>query len=1037
MMKRLRVVAFRYVLPLVPIPVFWGVWSLNSSLSPIIVGMFFAAIIGGVVALWHPTDYLSRKRVVMVIALLGLLAWLVWVCGLWFWYPTSDTSILGILAWPNPFDPIASGLSEVPYWLFLCLVGTAVLILPPAMALSILGHAVLPRVKADVAGTHPLTIKQRLIASVLLLILAMGAFYVIALFVEPVWEDLFSIIAIPFLVATMVLGYLLRPTNTRWLNNWIGTWIFSTLLLGVLVLQVALPLNPSRSLPLWLNLVERVTGEASVRVTSAFVIAVVFYLLMIVGGIAFSVLFSAFRRVGPWRPISIRRLCLVVGAFVVAILVFATSAGTYSRMLGGISAYNGETWRTFPFAAQASEGVSLNNIQDILEDSHGYLWIGGSNGVSRYDGTRWEKIESTSEVDSLPLYNISRMLEDAQGRVWFAGFGALTMYDGKQWKQWTEPFQVAIEGGSRLLEITALTEDRNGRIWMTVGEGGAWYMDNMKLQQLGGTKCADSVYTGNDGNLWFYDDPSHKQSDQGCPSLLRYDGDKLESFVLENSLPPNGITAITQDRRGRVWIGVLESHINSTEPAWYTGGVGIDQYWYTGGVAVYADGLWRTISDKDAPQAPIHFIFEDSQTNLWFGTWGGLFRYDDLEGWSRLPGSHESYIPTTRITEDSKGNLWVGTSQGLIRYNRSNDKLDTFTSLNSGLVVDVVKRLFIDRDGVLWVAASETRTVGRAPWLAVFLALIFCLGTPTLLYRRYDKQPSTKALRLAREVDRQPDQLYAVYYGLLASTPDSGAVLQNTDTFGRFRWAALPAALAPLAQQTDSPVSALEKLLAALESGIDQQDRDRLWVLYRFLLEAAKADSPAAIARLEVAIDPTPEGAIVTTRDGVISHLPDFLSPELPEALVKIQTTIGDVRKYLDIDSMSDKLSYLAASLSTVEELQTQAGGMPAPDGPILAAIASSWRSVIARDLKRTSGQTQLEVALRSRRALLGEYITVVFAVSNRGRATATNVILTLSPSDDYEVVGEGQFRQERLSSAQSALSRVHHQTADNQQCAD
>ena len=94
---------------------------------------------------------------------------------------------------------------------------------------------------------------------------------------------------------------------------------------------------------------------------------------------------------------------------------------------------------------------------------------------------------------------------------------------------------------------------------------------------------------------------------------------------------------------------------------------------------------------------------------------------------------------------------------------------------------------------------------------------------------------------------------------------------------------------------------------------------------------------------------------------------------------------------------------------------------MPAPDGPILAAIASSWRSVIAGDLKRTSGQTQLEVALRSRRALLGEYVTVVFAVSNRGRATATNVILTLSPSDDYEVVGEGQFRQERLSSAQSA----------------
>ena len=120
------------------------------------------------------------------------------------------------------------------------------------------------------------------------------------------------------------------------------------------------------------------------------------------------------------------------------------------------------------------------------------------------------------------------------------------------------------------------------------------------------------------------------------------------------------------------------------------------------------------------------------------------------------------------------------------------------------------------------------------------------------------------------------------YYDLLASTPDSGAILLNQDTFDQFRWAALPAALAPLTQQTDSPVAALERLLAALESWADEQDRDRLQVLYRFLLDAAKADSPEAIARLEVAVDPTPDGAVITTRDAVISHLPDFLSPELP-----------------------------------------------------------------------------------------------------------------------------------------------------------
>ena len=67
-----------------------------------------------------------------------------------------------------------SGLSEVLSLFFLCLEGTIVLILPPAMALSILGPAALRRVKADVTGAHPLSARERSVAIALLLILVFG-----------------------------------------------------------------------------------------------------------------------------------------------------------------------------------------------------------------------------------------------------------------------------------------------------------------------------------------------------------------------------------------------------------------------------------------------------------------------------------------------------------------------------------------------------------------------------------------------------------------------------------------------------------------------------------------------------------------------------------------------------------------------------------------------------------------------------------------------------------------------------------------------
>ena len=344
---------------------------------------------------------------------------------------------------------------------------------------------------------------------------------------------------------------------------------------------------------------------------------------------------------------------------------------------------------------------------------------------------------------------------------------------------------------------------------MTSSKGGAWHFDGAELLRLDGVQSANSVYADGEGNLWFYNDPRIFRYNPGsslrCSKLFRYDGNVLDEFVLEDGRPPDGVRAITQDRRGRMWIGF-------TGPT--TGSGEIVDPVHT--VAVYEDGLWKTITAKGSPQTTINTIFEDSQANLWFGTSEGLYRYDGQE-WSRLTNSDGFGGPASQITEDSKGNLWIVTYPGLIRYNISKHKLDTFTSLNSGLVVDAVNKLFVDRNGILWVATSETRIVGRAPWLAVSLAVLFCLGTPALLYRRYDKLPSTKSLRLAREVNRKPQQLYTVYYRLLASSPDSAAVLQNHDTFDRFAWAALPAALAPLTQQTDSPVAALEILLAALE----------------------------------------------------------------------------------------------------------------------------------------------------------------------------------------------------------------------------
>ena len=76
--------------------------------------------------------------------------------------------------------------------------------------------------------------------------------------------------------------------------------------------------------------------------------------------------------------------------------------------------------------------------------------------------------------------------------------------------------------------------------------------------------------------------------------LFRYDGNVLDEFVLEDGRPPDGVSAITEDRRGRVWIGF-------TMPPTGSGGIANP----ADTVAVYEDGLWKTITAKGSPQTTI------------------------------------------------------------------------------------------------------------------------------------------------------------------------------------------------------------------------------------------------------------------------------------------------------------------------------------------------------------------------------------------------------------------------------------------------
>src|SRR3990172_2925632 len=90
---------------------------------------------------------------------------------------------------------------------------------------------------------------------------------------------------------------------------------------------------------------------------------------------------------------------------------------------------------------------------------------------------------------------------------------------------------------------------------------------------------------------------------------------------------------------------------------------------------------FKTYTTADGiAQSAVSCFFQDSQGYMWFGTWGGISRYDGREFWSY----RNSAFRVTSICEDNKNTLWVGTREGLARL-AFGDSIFQWTRTSDGL----------------------------------------------------------------------------------------------------------------------------------------------------------------------------------------------------------------------------------------------------------------------------------------------------------------------------------------------------------------
>ncbi len=288
----------------------------------------------------------------------------------------------------------------------------------------------------------------------------------------------------------------------------------------------------------------------------------------------------------------------------------------------GIYCYDGNTLRQYT----EDDGLVDNSIRGIQEDKDGTLYIETPDGISKYDGTRFETLRFTTSEE-----NVWRLSPDD---LWFNCNGnTLIRYDGHSLHQLqlpvlnldsiygTEVVGLGFAGMNHSpYAVYGVDRDQDGAVWIGTIVAGAFRYDGHSFLHIGEQELTTlpdgrvpgvrSILQDNNGYVWLSN------------FVSKYEVTTIDSIQYYNKLP--GIDPIEQyfpDRLPYYNAGLTDTDGN----LWMTT--------YTGGVWKYDGNQLTNYPVASRTNAALLLtIYQDNSEVIWVGSRNtGVFRFDGKE----------------------------------------------------------------------------------------------------------------------------------------------------------------------------------------------------------------------------------------------------------------------------------------------------------------------------------------------------------------------------------------------------------------------
>ncbi len=415
----------------------------------------------------------------------------------------------------------------------------------------------------------------------------------------------------------------------------------------------------------------------------------------------------------------------------------------------GLYKYDGYQYTSYHHEPLNPNSPANDDIWSVAADKAGYIWLAPvGTGLDRLDpaaGIFTHFRHKNNDPGSLGCDTVITIMQDHEGTLWIGTYRGLDKFDSKSNKFFHYRYNANDESSLSCNLVKAIYEDKQGIIWVGTGTAFQDYDSCGGLNKLNKATGKFTRYLHDDkdphslidnrvramyedsrGTFWVgtAGDGLHTM-DRTKGTFERHLYDRLHPDKL--SRPPvkktflyvaDHITFITEDNKGRIWIGTLEGGINVYDPS-------------TQKVSYYG-------ADKNSEEriGNNDFLtgFKTRDNVIWISTYGTTL-------YKIIP--YENSLPHTWLgkegrcfAEDEAHTLWIGTEKGLI-HKAGNGKEEQF-------LVD--KDSSYSSNKIHWIEKDDNKF-----WLATSRGLrLFNLFTKT--FSGYFHQPGDVNSLISDEV---------------------------------------------------------------------------------------------------------------------------------------------------------------------------------------------------------------------------------------------------------------------------------------------